>query len=563
VNAFLYRAAVLLFLALPPALLGIRFVRPRWLSWLLLPPLVVLGTWGAVNLHRAVAGGCLLWLAILSGAGAQTDPDPTLPAVTTGTTTLPTAAQDHAPPASVSRPRGRRPGKSEYDWNPGTWGVGPYIWAAKTADKQTCRLWRAFDVPHGATVTKASLRVLADNGFVVSLDGRELGMGSDYYYMTDYDIGEVLAPGRHVVAIRAFNESHQAGVVAGIRVELETGDPIVILSDTSWRVVPDNDRGWERRTEPLPTWEPAAVVAPFGATPWIDPPLRLNSVLVHPPEEPAFWNQGWFQSLVAAVGGGAAVVSLLLAARLVAESKARVLLDRERSRIARDIHDELGAGLTQLVLEGEVARTELPEGSAARDRLESLCDRARTLASAMDEVVWAVNSRRDTLRDFVAYASKYVRRFLEPTPIRCRLDVAGDLPDVACDLPVRRNLLLAVKEAVNNAVKYSGAHQLCFRVERRPPMLVVAVEDDGRGFDLEKAKASGNGLANLVERMRDIGGACRIVTAPGSGCRVELELPLARFVRRAAPAEARIELLAEDRRPVPSVHSPPEEARAS
>ncbi|MFM7205550.1 MAG: ATP-binding protein [Planctomycetaceae bacterium] len=465
-------------------------------------------------------------------------------------------------PDRVSRPRGRRPAKSEYEWSPETWGVGSYIWAPTTSDKQTCHLWRSFEIPRGATVTTATLRVLADNGFVVFLDGRELGMGSDYYYMTEYDIGALLGPGRHVVAIRAFNESYQAGVVAGLRVNLSEGEPLVILSDTSWRVVPADARGWERQSDAPASWGRAVAVAAFGAAPWIDPPLRLNQIAIHPLDQPAFWKQGWFQAVVASAGGVAAVASLVLATRLVAESRARQLLDRERARIARDIHDEMGAGLTQLVLEGEVARTELPAGSASRDRLDSFCDRARTLAGAMDELVWAVNSHRDTLRDFVSYTCKYVRRFLESTPIRCRLTVADDLPDVACDLPVRRNLLLAVKEAVNNAVKYSAAEQLTFRVERRPPMLVVAVEDDGRGFDLERSRSAGNGLANLDQRMRDIGGVCRITTRPGSGCTVEFEVPLARFVRRAGPPDHGVDLLADGRRWV-SEHIRHDEAPAS
>jgi len=441
------------------------------------------------------------------------------------------------------RPRGRRPEKSEYEWNPESWGVGDYIWSSTTSDKQTCRLWRAFEIPRGDSVVRATLRILADNGFTVLLDGRELGMGGDYYYMTEYDIGALLGPGRHVIAGRAFNESHQAGVVAGLRVELSEGDPILIMSDTSWRVVPETEPHWERVTEAPPDWNQAGTVAPFGTTPWIDPPLRLNKVLVQAAEKPSFWMQVWFQSLVGLLGAVAGVASLVLATRLVAESRARQLLDRERVRIARDIHDEMGAGLTQLVLEGEVARAELQLGTVPRERLDSFCDRARALAGAMDELVWAVNSRRDTLRDFVAYASKYIRRFLEPTSIRCRLEVASDLPDAACDLPVRRNLLLAVKEAVNNAVKYSRCHQICFRVERRPPMLVVAIEDDGRGFDFETAKAAGNGLANLVERMEDIGGTCRITSASGSGCTVELELPLARFARRTGTSEDATDLL--------------------
>ncbi|MFM7242600.1 MAG: sensor histidine kinase [Planctomycetaceae bacterium] len=448
-------------------------------------------------------------------------------------------------PPIVSRPRGSRPAKSEDEWDPARWRVGSYIWSASTADKQTCQLWRAFEIPTGATVTTATLRVLADNNFVALLDGRELGMGSDLRFMTEYDISEVLAPGRHVIAIRAFNESHHAGVAAGLSVTLSRGGSIVMLSDDSWRVVPEGERGWERRREPLPTWQLASIKAPFGAMPWNKPVIRLNHVIVRTPQETPFWQRAWFQSLVAAVGGVSVLASLLLAMRLIAESRARSLLDRERARIARDIHDELGAGLTQLVLEGEVARTDLPAGSATGDRLNALCDRARALAQVMDELVWAVNSRRDTLRDFVTYASKYIRRFLEPTSIRCRLDIALDLPDVTCDLPVRRNLLLAVKEAVNNAVKHSGSQQLCFRVERRSPMLIVTVEDDGHGFDLERSKSAGNGLANLGQRMRDIGGVCRIVTAPESGCRVELEVPLARFIRRAAPPAAGVDLLSD------------------
>ncbi len=478
--------------------------------------------------------------------------------------TAPTAPEAPEEPGTGQfRPRGRRSLKSAYEWQPEDWGVGGYIWSEITKDKQTCRLWRSFNIPRASVVTRARLRVLADNGYEVWLDGRELGMGSDYFYMTEYDIREILAPGRHVIAIKAFNESHQAGVVVGLEIALQDGQPIVVVSDTSWRVVPEASRGWERQLEPSSDWRHAAEIATFGAAPWIDPPVRINRVLVEPPMQPSFWKSSWFQALVVGVGGAAALASLVLATQLVAQSKARKLLDRERSRIARDIHDELGSGLTQLVLEGEVARTELPVSSETRNRLESLCERARALAGAMDELVWAVNSRRDTLRDFVAFTTKYVRRFLEPTTIRCRLDVATDLPNVVCDLPVRRNLLLAVKEAVNNAVKYSGAKHLCFRVERRPPMLVVAVEDDGCGFDWEQVRMAGNGLANLAERMRDIGGTCRIVTSPAAGCLVEFELPLARFSRRADPPHAGADLLTDGRKMVATHRTTASEAHES
>lgn len=150
----------------------------------------------------------------------------------------------------------------------------------------------------------------------------------------------------------------------------------------------------------------------------------------------------------------------------------------------------------------------------------------------MDEVVWAVNSRRDTLRDFVSYVCKYAQIFLNPTPIRCRLDVEPEIPAAAFDLPVRRNLFLAVKEALNNAAKYSEAGELFLRIYRKDHKLVVAVEDNGKGFNPAQASAERNGLANMAQRMSEIGGACELSSQPGSGCLVVFTVPLNRTSRR-------------------------------
>jgi signal transduction histidine kinase len=121
-------------------------------------------------------------------------------------------------------------------------------------------------------------------------------------------------------------------------------------------------------------------------------------------------------------------------------------------RIARDVHDELGAGLTQLVLLAEVTRREAETGGPVRESLQQLCSRARALAAALDEVVWAINCRRDTLQDFVNHTCKYAGAFLAQAGMRCRLDIAPNLPALSFALPTRRNLFLAVKEALNNAV---------------------------------------------------------------------------------------------------------------
>lgn len=95
-----------------------------------------------------------------------------------------------------------------------TWGVGSWIWSPETYDKQTCRFWRAFEIPPGATVTRAQLHIGVDNGYRVILNGRELGTGSDWRSITEYEIGLLLEPGRHVLAVEGFNDNREAGMLS-------------------------------------------------------------------------------------------------------------------------------------------------------------------------------------------------------------------------------------------------------------------------------------------------------------------------------------------------------------
>ena len=432
-----------------------------------------------------------------------------------------------------------------------TWGVGSWIWAVDTYDKQTCRLWRSFEIPRGATVTRAQLHIGVDNGYRLMLDGRELGTGSDWRSITEYEIGLLLESGRHVLAVEGFNDNREAGMLFGLRIEFSDGQVITIPSDAEWRVAPAGERGWELRQEAPESWAKAVVVSAFlprnGL--WQErKPTMTVKVPVLRPVELHYWQRAWFQSALWGVIVVSVMLCLRLMGRLAVQSKAQALLNIERARIARDIHDELGARLTELALEGEVIQTELPVGAAVRPKLEALCEKARAVSGAMDEVVWMVNSRRDTLRDFANYACRHAQRFLEPTPICCRLDVDADLPEVVFELPVRRSLLLGVKEALNNAAKYSDASELFVRIQRRGQTLFVVVEDDGVGFDLELADPVRNGLSNMTERMKEVGGKCLITSQPGAGCRVEFQVPLPRSSWRSASTALQIDLPTADRR---------------
>lgn len=404
--------------------------------------------------------------------------------------------------------------------------IGQWVWDKQTFDKQTIHLWRAFTIPAGARVSSAIIYITVDNGYRLLLDGREVGRGSDWKTLTQYDVKSLLGPGDHVLAVEAFNDRLAAGLMFGMEIQIAGRAPLNILSDDSWRVVPMDDDRWSTATHSFPAWTPVIVEGHANDDPWTPWPYAVVSV---PPLQPLvfhFWQTLWFQMLLLSLLGVAILCSLWLMTQLAAQSKGQRFLQMERARIARDIHDDLGAQLTQLVLQGEVAQREQPADSLARSQFNQICERAREISRAMGEIVWAVNSRRDTVRDFVTYVCKYATAFLTDTSIRCRLDIEPEIPALHFDLPTRRNLFLAVKEALNNAAKHSGADELFLRIRYAGEKLIVMVEDNGHGFDPARLYAGGNGVDNMIHRMDETGGTCSVVSQPGAGCVVTFVLQL-------------------------------------
>lgn len=405
-------------------------------------------------------------------------------------------------------------------------GVGSWIWDSKLEDKQICRFWRAFEIPKSNVVVRAELNITADNSYSVFLDGREVGRGVDWRWLSSYDLTWVLSPGTHVLAVEAFNDGDKAGILAGLRVEFADEKTLEIGSGSEWLSVPSSERGWQQKTHAPDRWQKAVVVGAVGQQPWWKTPTKVMKVAPLLPITVYFWQTGWFQITLVSICGIVVLICLRLVAQVTLQSKAQRLLQLERARIARDIHDDLGARLTQLVLLGEVAQNESTVDPNARAQIDQICERARGILGAIDEIVWVVNSRRDTLRDFVTYVCKYAQLFLRSTEIRCRFDVEPDLPSTPFDLPIRRNLLLAVKEALNNAAKHSEATELFLRIHRQGQVLNLIVEDNGKGFEVGKADSERNGLTNMAQRMKELGGEYRISSRVGKGCRIEFKIPL-------------------------------------
>jgi signal transduction histidine kinase len=156
-------------------------------------------------------------------------------------------------------------------------------------------------------------------------------------------------------------------------------------------------------------------------------------------------------------------------------------------------------------------------------------DTVRDLTRAMDEIVWAVNPRHDTLDSLTNYISSYAQDFLGAAHIRCRLAMPLAMPEVSVRSEVRHNLFLAFKEALNNVVKYSGANEVRLTLQFVPGGFTLTVADNGTGFDSQRLAdadaASGDGLHNLRSRLAQIGGHSQIHSAPGKGTRIEFFVP--------------------------------------
>ena len=259
---------------------------------------------------------------------------------------------------------------------------------------------------------------------------------------------------------------------------------------------------------------------------WNESVLRLPLVVLTP----------WWQKTTTQFGGVLLLVALaaLIAwqlaryrvARQIAELERGRELSNERRRIARDMHDVVGARLTQLTVMHELfaARHQLPD--EAQSQVRELMATTRAAITAFDETVWAVNPRNDTLQNLADYLSHAATDYLRPLEISCRQDVQEALPERPVGAQKRHALLLAFKEALQNIAKHAGATLVTLTLRFDEPCLVVFLDDNGRGIPAGLAGPGKDGLENMSARLAEVGGKCVICARPEGGTRVELRLIL-------------------------------------
>ena len=201
-------------------------------------------------------------------------------------------------------------------------------------------------------------------------------------------------------------------------------------------------------------------------------------------------------------------------------------IEQERARVAHDLHDDLGSGLTEVNMLTTLVKS--PTTSPAeKDRyLGDLSETARRMVTSLDEIVWAVNPRNDTIASLASYFGSYAQRLLDLASVSCGLDIAEDLPEHPLDPRFRQELFFAFKEALNNVVRHARATQVWLRISVRAENLLVEVADNGHGLDLTERAAGSDGLANMDERLKSIGGHCEITSDISQGTCVQFSAPL-------------------------------------
>lgn len=237
-----------------------------------------------------------------------------------------------------------------------------------------------------------------------------------------------------------------------------------------------------------------------------------------------YWQSPWFWAAVAAL----AVASSALSVRYLAWHRMRGAmlrleqqraLERERLRIARDIHDDLGARVTEISLLSAMARNNGAFSEQARDEFHRITLQSRDLVAALYETVWAVNPENDNLESVGNYLRQRINSQCTQAGLRCRLHISPLPPIIEISSRIRHNISMAAREAMHNVIKHAHASQVTVNISFAEVGLTIALQDDGCGFDPLNGVA-GHGLVNMKRRLEDIGGSCSIQSVPGGGTTV-------------------------------------------
>jgi signal transduction histidine kinase len=241
---------------------------------------------------------------------------------------------------------------------------------------------------------------------------------------------------------------------------------------------------------------------------------------------PAFYESWWFKGILIAL----VLIALVFITRYIAQKALKRRLkelerqheiDRERLRISREMHDDIGAGLTRIALISEIAK----QRRSNTDELQQIAETSRQLVSNMSEIIWSLNPAHRSLSQLLGYLREELGKLLEPSGIKYNIQFPGEAGNYVLTNEQKRNILLVTKEIVHNAVKHSKASDISIEGEIKDDHLCIIISDNGKGFDTN-APASGNGMKNLRHRFEQLDAEYKIAASPGNGVITNYRIPL-------------------------------------
>lgn len=203
----------------------------------------------------------------------------------------------------------------------------------------------------------------------------------------------------------------------------------------------------------------------------------------------------------------------------------KAAMEAERARIAAELHDDLGANLTQIQWLGGSAIPTDSSSPTDKELLHRISRKSREMVGLIDQIVWAVNPKNDTLEQLVTYICNFAEQYFRDCATRCRIDIPGDIPDWRLKADVRHHLFLIAKEALHNVAKHAGTDRVWLCMTFQDGLLRLVIKDRGRGFDVSSA-ACGDGLINMKHRAKQAGAHLKIESTPGKGTQITLSLEI-------------------------------------
>ncbi|HEV7923929.1 MAG TPA: two-component regulator propeller domain-containing protein [Verrucomicrobiae bacterium] len=264
---------------------------------------------------------------------------------------------------------------------------------------------------------------------------------------------------------------------------------------------------------------------------WNDHGVSMAFIIPTP-----LWRAPWALALysLAAMTFAAGIVRLVSDRRLQRHMRSleqQRAMERERMRIARNMHDEIGSKLTKISFLSERLKVESGQNGLAGDKVDSIATTSRDLLKALDEMVWAVNPRNDTLEQLASYLCHHASEYFHDTAVECDLRVQSELPSWNVSAEFRHNIFLAFEESLSNVLKHARATRVEVQIQFEQDTLHIRISDNGIGFASAARNGGGagggrSGLTNMRQHLADVGGSCVIQSQPGQGAKVELRVAL-------------------------------------